>query len=84
MLLSRLASKIKLAISGDSYYETKINSKEISELVYWQEYELLGKKHDGIGEYSLPKKKAYKYLDSYIEQNPQILKGEIIPFEAEY
>jgi len=77
-------SELYSAITGYRYYETEFIQKSIEDLVYWDECKIIAKKYDGIGEYSIPKNKAYKCLDKYIEENPDILKSEIYQYDTVY
>lgn len=72
------------AVTGYRYYEIECTAEEIEDLVYWEEYHIIEKKHNKVGEYSIPKSKAYEILDKYIEEHPEILKSEIYSYNTEY
>lgn len=69
--------KLEKIMKNDKYYKTKVKKEvDIEGLKTLKVYEIVEKKYDGIGQYSISRAKAYEALDKYVAENPDILVRE--------
>lgn len=67
------AEKVKRLIVNERYYELE-REENADEYDIDSFYVVKEKKHDALGEYSIARANAYKALDGYIKENPEVLK----------